>query len=95
MEELNKKQEQPVKLSYAELENAARQLSAQNEELKRALQEMNYTNFFSRLNFLFKVVENLDKFDTNFANNCIKEVEELMSLPVNKELKEDDNKESE
>ena len=66
-----------------------------NEELKRALQEMNYTNFFNRLNFLFKVVDNLDKFSKEFAENCVKEIEELMSLPINKEVAENDNKESE
>jgi hypothetical protein len=95
MEELNKKLEQPAQLPYSALENAARQLSAQNEELKRALQEMNYTNFFNRLNFLFKVIDNLDKFSKEFAENCVKEIEDLMSLPMNKEVAENDNKESE
>lgn len=94
MEELKNTQEQPKKLSYSELENTAQQLSAQNHRLQTAIQELNYNNFFTRLNFLFKVVDNLDKFSKDFAEKCIKEIEDLMSLPEKTVVEEDDNKES-
>ena len=52
MEE-NKKKE----LSYDELKNVAGQLSQQNQQLNMMLQQANMTNMFKRMDYLFKVLE--------------------------------------
>lgn len=69
------------KLSYEELNNIAHQLSNQAESLAKKLQESNQANFFNRLNFLFKVVEFGDRFSMQFLDNCVSEIEELMTIP--------------
>lgn len=73
------------KISYEDLNNMAIQLSNQVRELSKRLQETNLTNFFKRLDYLFKVVENSDKFDVNFVWKCTSEIEESMTIPENKE----------
>ena len=77
----------PKKLSYEELENSAQQLSNQNRELYMKVQELNAENMFKRLDYLFKVVENEIAFPPTFMNNCVKEIQDMMTLP--KEEKEE------
>lgn len=91
MEEL--KNEVKKELTYQELQNVASQLSEQNQKLKHTIQEMNFTNILNRLTFLFKVVENAKVFSEKFSADCIKEIEDLMTLPENK--KEETNVEQE
>ena len=62
MEEEKNIQEQPKKVSYEQLEGIAHQLSEQNAQLFRKLQEVNMQNVFARLNYLFRVVELKDRF---------------------------------
>ena len=73
MEE-NKKKE----LSYDELKNIAGQLSQQNQQL-------NMTNIFKRMDYLFKVLELKDCFDSEFVITCSDEIKELMTPPVEHE----------
>lgn len=68
------------KLSYEQLENVARQLNKQCEELYGKLQQANMSNAFQRLNYLFKVIENADKFDVEFAASCVTEIQEIMTI---------------
>lgn len=68
------------KLSYEQLENVARQLNKQCEELYGKLQQANMNNAFQRLNYLFKVIENADKFDVEFAASCVTEIQEIMTI---------------
>ena len=80
MEE-NKKNE----LSYDELKNVAGQLSQQNQQLNMMLQQANMTNMFKRMDYLFKILELKDCFDTEFVITCSDEIKELMTPPVEHE----------
>lgn len=76
MEE-NVKQEE--KLTYEQLENAANQLLAQNNELRRTLMEL--SNAMRRLDYLFKVLDHVALFDVDFVDNCTAEIVQLMTIP--------------
>ena len=75
------------KMSYEELENIAHQLSEQSRVLMQKLQEANMGNMFKRLDYLFKIIEFEHRFDDNFTNNCVKEIQDMISIP-----EEDPNK---
>ena len=84
------------KVSYEQLENIAHQLSEQNKQMYMKLQEINYSNMFKRLDYLFKVVEFGAKFNTEFVMNCIDEIEALITIPeesTEKENTKEENKE--
>lgn len=80
MEE-NVKQEE--KLTYEQLENAANQLLAQNNELKRALYEI--SNATKRLDYLFKVLDHVALFDVDFVDKCVEEIVQLLTIPEKQE----------
>ena len=78
------------KMSYEELENIAHQLSEQSRVLMQKLQEANMSNMFKRLDYLFKIIEFEHMFDGNFIDKCIKEVQDMISIPEeepNEEIK--------
>lgn len=66
--------EQESKLSYDDLMKIATGLKASNIELQRRLNDMALSNFFTRLEFLFKVVKFSDKFPDDFVKKCIDEI---------------------
>ena len=74
MEEKEVKAPSSEKLSYEELENVAHQLSEQNRQLYAKLQEVNISNMFKRLDYLFKVVENASMFDLEFCTDLARDV---------------------
>ena len=80
MEENKKK-----KLSYEELKSVAGQLSQQNQQLNMMLQQANMTNMFKRMDYLFKVLELKDCFDSEFVITCADEIKELMTPPIENE----------
>lgn len=85
--------QEPKKLSYGELENIAKQLSEQNRIMYRQIQELDMQNIYARLGFLFKVVEFANKFNSDFLTSCVKEIEELITIPENtKETTKEENK---
>lgn len=86
MEENNEK-----KLSYEKLKEAAGQLSQQNQQLNLMLQQMNMTNAFRRLDYLFKVLEFKDCFNSDFVISCSEEITSMMTPP--EEEKDTENKE--
>lgn len=67
------------KLTYEQLEQAANQLLAQNNELRKILMET--SNAMRRLEYLFKVLDHVHLFDDEFADKCIAEIKQLMTLP--------------
>ena len=80
--EVEVKAEQPKeKLSYEQLENVCHQLSEQSRTLYQRLQEADMTNFFKRLDYLFAVVENSEKFPADFSKKCVDEIVASMTLP--------------
>ena len=91
---IEKKEE---KMSYEQLQNVAHQLSEQVRQLYAKLQEANMINIFKRLDYLFKVVKHSSKFDIEFLEKCISEIQEILTIPENKEetneKEEEDNDE--
>ena len=85
--------QRPEKMSYEQLEGIAHQLSEQNRQLFAKLQELNMTNMFKRLDYLFKVIENGHMFKQYFLEKCIAEVESLMTVPEQEEKPETEDKE--
>lgn len=71
------------KLTYEQLEQAANQLLAQNNELRKVLIET--SNAMRRLDYLFKVLDHVHLFDDQFVEKCIEEIVQLMTLPEPKE----------
>ncbi|MBQ9391975.1 MAG: hypothetical protein IJU02_07270 [Lachnospiraceae bacterium] len=95
MEEKKEVNQEKKKLSYEELENAARQISVQadalykeNLQLKQALQQENMGNLYAELNFKFKVLEYSNMFNPDFVGSIIENIEEIMTPK-----REQDNKE--
>lgn len=87
--EMNAQSEQKQqKLTYDQLNEACSQLFQQNQYLTKQIRELNLVNTFKRLDYLFKVVE-LDHqtkigshtFTSDFTENCIKEIEETLTIP--------------
>jgi response regulator RpfG family c-di-GMP phosphodiesterase len=72
------------KLTYEELEGVCHQLSEQARNLYVKLQEAQNENFFARLNYLFKVIENYSLFEAHnkseFIESCISEIVELLTI---------------
>jgi hypothetical protein len=97
-ENKNKKERVNKKLSYDELETAAKQISAQldalareNNQLRIALQKAQLGNLYTELEFKFKVVQNAEMFSSEFVERCIKNIEEIMTPePEETEEKEDE-----
>jgi galactokinase/mevalonate kinase-like predicted kinase len=71
------------KLTYEELENACHQLSEQARVLYQKLQDADLSNLFKRLDYLFAVVENAEKFPEDFVKKCVDEIINSMTLPEN------------
>lgn len=90
---MEKKLEPSKKLSYEELENVCHQLSAQaqslnthNQQLRGALNEANLGNLYKRLDYLFKVINEDNKYlSDDFKIQCAKELETLMTPPAETE----------
>lgn len=83
--EMEPQMQRPEKMSYEQLENVAHQLSEQNRQLFVKVQELNMTNVFKRLDYLFKVVENGHMFKQDFLEKCITEIENLMTVSEQEE----------
>ena len=64
---------QEKKLSYEELENIANNLYVR-------LQQADMANMFKRLDYLFKVVENVDNFPQEFIKHCVEEIVNVMTI---------------
>lgn len=74
------------KPSYEDLEKAMYSLT---EKLNKAYKDNQYlvnqlnniNNTFTRLNYLFKVLENSQHFSSDFIINCVEEIETCMTIP--------------
>ena len=80
---VNKKASKPT---YEELEAAMYNLT---EKLNKAYKDNQYlvnqlngiNNTFTRLNYLFKVLEKSQHFNSDFIINCVEEIETCMTIP--------------
>lgn len=77
------------KLSYEELEKIAHELNNQCQKLYSELQKSNMINTFKRLDYLFKVLENKDVFNSDFITTCVNEIQEFMTIREENTSKED------
>lgn len=77
---MENKEVKKEKLSYEELENVCHQLSEQSRSLYEKLQESNMSNLFKRLDYLFAVIENSEKFPKDFTGKCTEEIIAAMTI---------------
>lgn len=83
----NKKE---TKLSYEQLNAACDQLFLQNKELIKKNTTLENFLMNKRLEYLFKVLENSDRFfDKSFVLKCSTEIKEALTPEETKEAKED------
>lgn len=87
--------EQPKQLSYEQLRNVAGQLQQQNMQLRKALQDANFSNMFRRLDYLFKVMEYPHMFSDEFVQRCALEIESSITIPESEEKPEEKSEETE
>ena len=92
---MESKNKEVKKLTYDELESAAKNLSAQHQnliekykELYTKYQELVQNNYFVRLEWLFKVV-NSDRFNPEFRNKCEEEFISMMTTDNDEEESND------
>lgn len=71
---------QEQKIPYDKLYQIAQGLNQTNQELQLRLNEVSLGNFFTRLEFLFKVVKFADKFPEDFVKSIIDEIVESMTI---------------
>ena len=73
------------KLTYEQLNEVAMKLSQENQYLQKALQQASSTAMFKRLDYLFMVLENADKFDAEFVKACADEIKEAIIIAPEEE----------
>lgn len=66
------------KLSYEELEERLNNTVKQYIDLSKNFRAIN--NTLSRLEMLFKVIENFEHFSKEFAEGCAKEIEAILTI---------------
>lgn len=79
MEEVKEVNKEVKKLSYEELEQVAVQLSNEVNQLRSSF---NVEMALRRLSYLFEVVKNREAFPTEFVNDCVSEIIENMTVPI-------------
>ena len=92
--------ENAKKPTYKELEAAMYNLT---EKLNKAYKDNQYlvnqlngiNNTFTRLNYLFKVLENSQHFNSDFIIKCAEEIENTITVPETSDNKDDTSENSE
>lgn len=80
---------QEGKIPYEQLYQIAQGLNKTNQELQMRLNEVSLGNFFTRLEFLFKVVKFADKFPDDFVKSTVDEIVESMTIPPQEREKDE------
>lgn len=70
-----------------QLKNYCDQLLSQRNQLAQRLNAVQ--NVLNKLPFLFKVIENSDKFEASFVDQCATEIVEIMTPPIEEPEGED------
>lgn len=73
-------EENKKKLSYEELENVAAQLQQENMQFRQMINQVNYNNFFKRLDYLFEVLKLSHMFPQEFTTDCSDEIMQCMKV---------------
>lgn len=70
------------KLSYEQLENVANQVTIQNHELRKKIQQLDMSNFFKRLDYLWDIIHSDSEYLTEeFKKQAGEEYMEMMAKP--------------
>ncbi len=92
-----KKTTKKKELTFDELKLAAEQWYQEKEfykkkcnELNVALQESNIAASLKRVEFLFEVVKNSEKFDKDFVKSCAEEIQQALTPDNSFEKKEEE-----
>lgn len=90
------------KMTSEQLLKVVNNLSTQNDYLTRQatslvqkVKELSDFTLFKRLDYLFKVVENREKFSKEFVNSCTDEIVTIITLPPMEEKDTKDTQETE
>lgn len=81
MGEVKEEVKQKKELTYDELKNIAGQLQQQNKFLIEQLQKNEYADLHKRIEYLFKVVQYDSSFSDQFVADCVKEIEDILTIP--------------
>ena len=68
-------------LTCDELKNVAGQLQQQNKFLIEQLQKNEYADLHKRIEYLFKVIQYELSFSDPFVADCVKEIEDILTVP--------------
>lgn len=69
-------------MDYGQLRNIAIQLSAQNQELRKQVQELDMANFFKRLDYLWDIIHSTSPYlSEEFKVKSGREYMEMMAKP--------------
>lgn len=69
------------KLPYEQLENIAKQLYEQLAKSEQEIRRLNQSNLIARVNLLFRVLDHAEKFNQQFVQDCVDELEALIHIP--------------
>lgn len=75
MEEKKEEVQAVEKPSYEQLEREVAGLKGMNNQLIMQINQLNMNNLFKRLDYLFKVVEFREAFNSDFVSKCTAEIE--------------------
>ena len=79
------KKEEKKKLTYDELKTACDQLHQQNQYMAREMHKKASEELYKRIDYLFKVLEFSDKFNSNFVIKASEELEQILTIPDQQE----------
>lgn len=70
-----------------DLENIVRELSKQNQTMRRQINSFNESTMLKRLEFLLRIVDNqiIQTKEPKFVLDCIKEIIDTMTIPKEEE----------
>lgn len=77
--EVKKPTYEELEATVAKYENDIKAYSGLNTQLYQQLLQANMANVYKRLDYLFKVVENFERFDSDFIISCIDEIRQIMT----------------
>lgn len=86
--EMKQPEEKRQRLTYEQLNETCAQLYQQNQQLARQVSQLNMSNMFKRLDYLFLVLQHASVInDAKFVQACVDEIKEAMTV------KEEESKE--
>lgn len=90
MQSKNEKKESVNRYSYEELNHICAELSQQNRVLVQKLNQMDLSNMFRRLDYLFMVLKYESAFkDATFVGNCAEEIKEALTIKEQEEAEKE------